>query len=62
MNQCKFGSFECAHGSTEEGYLSRVMCSRPCDYAKLKNGDLKTVSTVLFSTAMFAKLREDKAV
>lgn len=60
MNKCKFAEFECAHGSDELGCMSWVMCHKKCDYALLKLGDMKTVSTVLFSTAMFVKNEELK--
>lgn len=62
MSKCKYGNFACAHGSDELGCISWAMCVKACDYAKLKNGDMKTVSTVLLSMAMFAKLKKDKAV
>ena len=59
--KCKYSAFECAHSGTGElGSISWAICVKKCDYAKLKLGDMKTVSTVLLATCMFAKNRELK--
>lgn len=58
--KCKYGQFECVHDPSELGYISWALCVKKCDYALLKLGDMKTVSTVLLSTAMFTINRELK--